>query len=199
MSVFVKICGLRDVDDVATAVAAGAQAVGFVFADSVRRVTTAEASLATRGLAPGVRRVAVMRHPSNAEWQAVLAEFGPDVLQTDAADYAKLQVPEHVERWPVYREGGARVVVADDAVYLYEGPKSGSGRTVDWTQAARVARRGRMLLAGGLAEDNVAQALRTVRPWGVDVSSGVESLPGRKDHELIRRFVSAVRAVENEL
>lgn len=198
MSLFVKICGLRDAEDVAAAVAAGVQAVGFVFAESLRRVSPEEARLATRKLPAGVRRVAVMRHPSEAEWHAVLTGFEPDVLQTDAGDFATLEVPGHVERWPVYREGGAEVAVKDEAVFVYEGPKSGSGETVDWTLAAGIAARGRMLLAGGLAEDNVAQALRKVRPWGVDVSSGVESLPGRKDHELMRRFVTAVRAVENE-
>ncbi len=82
---------------------------------------------------------------------------------------------------------------------MYEGPQSGSGESVDWTRAASFADHGQMILAGGLAEDNVREAIRTVRPWGVDVSSGVESLPGYKDYELIRRFVSAVRAAEKEL
>jgi phosphoribosylanthranilate isomerase len=199
MSLFVKICGLRDADDVAAAVAAGVQAVGFVFAESLRRVSPEEARLATRDLPADVRKVAVMRHPADSEWLAVLAGFEPDVLQTDAADFKKLDVPDHVECWPVYREGGTGFAVPDEGVFVYEGPKSGSGETVDWTLAAKFAARGRMLLAGGLAEDNVARAVRTVRPWGVDVSSGVESLPGRKDHELMQRFVTAVRAVENEL
>lgn len=199
MSLFVKICGLRDADDVAAAVAAGVQAVGFVFAESLRRVSPEEARLATRELPDDVRKVAVMRHPSEAEWLAVLAGFEPDVLQTDAGDFGQLAVPGHIERWPVYREGGIGFAVENQGVFVYEGPVSGSGEPVDWTLAANVAARGRMLLAGGLAEDNVAQAVQKVRPWGVDVSSGVESLPGRKDHELMRRFVTAVRAAENEL
>ncbi len=70
---------------------------------------------------------------------------------------------------------------------------------MDWGRAAIIANHGLMILAGGLAEDNVRDAIRTVRPWGVDVSSGVESLPGYKDYELIRRFISAVRAAEKEL
>ena len=85
MSLFVKICGLRDAADVAAATDAGANAVGFVFAESVRRVTPAEANLATRDIAPGVRRVAVMRHPTKEECDAVLKEFAPDVVQTDIA------------------------------------------------------------------------------------------------------------------
>ena len=199
MTVFVKICGLRNAADVAAATAAGANAVGFVFAESVRQVTPAQADAATRDIAPGVRRVAVMRHPSPDEWQAVLDEFAPDVVQTDAEDFDNLQIPDYVERWPVFREGGVSVPDRPARVFLYEGPDSGTGQTVDWSTAASVARHGRMILAGGLAEDNVAAALAAVQPWGVDVSSGVESLPGRKDHELIKRFVSAVRAVESSL
>jgi len=198
MTTFVKICGLQDAADVQAAARAGANAVGFVFADSVRRVTPARARAACRGIPAGMQRVAVMRHPSAAECRAVLEEFRPDVLQTDAADFADLDIPDHVARWPVFREGQvARDAILPD-LFLYEGRSSGSGATVDWTRAAEFARRGNMILAGGLAEDNLAAAMRKVRPWGVDVSSGVESLPGCKDHAMIRRFVSAVRAAERE-
>lgn len=196
MSTFVKICGLRSAADVAAAVAAGAQAVGFVFTDSVRQVTLVQAKQACENLDQKVRRVAVLRHPDNELCQRVVAEFAPDVIQTDAEDFGALEIPEHIECWPVFREGAAEIATA--GVYLYEGPRSGSGKTVDWTRAAEIARRGRMILAGGLAEDNVGEAIETVRPWGVDVSSGVESLPGYKDHELIKRFISAVRAVEKK-
>ena len=105
MSLFVKICGLRSAADVDTAVDAGADAVGFVFADSPRRVTPAEAGAASRDLPAAVRRVAVMRHPTNTQWRAVLDGFRPDVLQTDAGDFETLDVPGEVERWPVLREG----------------------------------------------------------------------------------------------
>jgi phosphoribosylanthranilate isomerase len=198
VSLLVKICGLNDARDVAAAAGAGADAVGFVFAESVRRVTPAQAREATRDIPPGVRRVAVMRHPSNAEWQSVLEEFAPDILQTDAGDFDALDVPATIARWPVFRQGAAMHPVPPGP-FVYEGADSGTGETIDWERAAGIAARGRMILAGGLAEDNVAAAIRQVRPWGVDVSSGVESLPGCKDHELIRRFLSAVRAVENEL
>ena len=197
MSAFIKICGLRDAGDVQAATDAGANAVGFVFAESVRRVTPTQAKAATEGLPSGVRKVAVMRHPSNEECAAMLDEFKPDVVQTDAEDFATLEIPAHIECWPVIREGRSSVEAPD--VYLYEGARSGSGETVDWSRAAEVAQHGRMILAGGLAEDNVREAIQTVRPWGVDVSSGVESLPGNKDHELIRRFISAVRAAEKEI
>ena len=197
MSVFVKICGLRTADDVAAAAAAGANAVGFVFAESVRKVTPQQAKAATKSITPDVLRVAVMCHPSNDDCRAMLDEFEPDVVQTDAEDFAGLDIPGDIDCWPVIREGGENIEPPN--VYVYEGPKSGSGESVDWTRAATIADHGLMILAGGLAEDNVREAIRSVRPWGVDVSSGVESLPGYKDYELIRRFVSAVRAAEKEL
>ncbi len=196
MSVFVKICGLRDALDVEAAAGAGADAVGFVFAESPRQVTPGEAVEATAGLPDSILRVAVLRHPNPDAFADMLDQFKPDVVQIDVEDFAELDVPEHISRWPVYREGGVEVEAAE--TFVYEGPDSGRGATVDWARAADIASRGRMILAGGLAEDNVAAAIAAVRPWGVDVSSGVESLPGCKDHELIRRFVSAVRAAEKD-
>ena len=214
MSLFVKICGLKSAADVDTAVAAGADAVGFVFADSPRCVTPAEASAASRDLPATVRRVAVMRHPTNAEWRAVLDGFRPDVLQTDVADFETLDVPGEIERWPVLREGrddtgnlprwpmlreGRDETGSLPRVFLYEGPTSGAGVTVNWTLAASIARRGRMILAGGLSAANVGTAVTTVRPYGVDVSSAVESGPGVKDPNLIREFIEAARAAEQTL
>ncbi len=199
MTTFVKICGLRDARDVAAAVEAGADAVGFVFAESPRRVTPREARAATADVPRGVRRVAVMLHPSNDELQAVLAEFEADVLQTDADDFTTLDVAEGIECWPVFREGSADVPHAVPGVFVYEGAVSGAGETVDWSGAAGLAAHGHMILAGGLAEDNVGAAIGAVRPFGVDVSSGVESMPGKKDHEKMRRFVAAVRAAEHPI
>ena len=198
MSLLVKICGLRKADDVKAAVSAGADAVGFVFAESVRRVTPAEARKLTQYLPKRVRRVAVMRHPSQDEWQAVLDEFSPDVLQTDIDDFESLEVPGSVERWPVIREGYSGIEGKLPGVFLYEGQRSGAGQTVDWPRAAEIAKRGRMILAGGLGVDNIATAIRMVHPHGVDVSSGVESRPGRKDPGLIRLFIKAARAVEKQ-
>ena len=112
MTLFVKICGLRKAEDVKAAVSAGADAVGFVFAESVRRVTPGEARKLTQYLPKRVRRVAVMRHPSQDEWQEVLDTFAPQVLQTDIDDFESLDVPASVERWPVIREGWAGIEVS---------------------------------------------------------------------------------------
>ena len=135
----------------------------------------------------------------------MLREFSPDVLQTDAGDFAALDVPESIECWPVYRQGNT---VPDtlfpppkrvSGTFLYEGAKSGQGQTVDWSRAADIARRGTMILAGGLGAANVAEAIATVRPFGVDVSSAVESAPGIKDPVLIEEFVKAARAAEKNV
>jgi len=186
----VKVCGLRSVEDVGTAEAAGADAIGFVFAESVRRIEPSAAAEACR--ATRLKRVAVMKHPSQALLDEVIDVFTPDVVQTDADDFDGLRLPDTVERWPVYREGGAAAPTS--GTYLYEGPKSGSGQTVDWRTAAEVARHGNMLLAGGLSPANVRDAIAAVAPWGVDVSSGIESSPGVKDPDKIHAFVNAARA-----
>jgi phosphoribosylanthranilate isomerase len=198
MSVFVKICGLRDAETVAAAVAAGADAVGFVFAESVRRVSVAEAREAAREIPPQVKKVAVMKHPSRDQWQDVLDNFSPDAVQTDIEDLAELDVPPRVATWPVFREGGHFPAQERPYVFVYEGAASGVGETVDWDRAALVSGQGRMILAGGLGAENVAQAIRQARPWGVDVSSGIESQPGKKDLGKIREFISAVRAAEKQ-
>ena len=197
MSLLIKICGLRDEQQVAAAVAAGADAVGFVFAESARKVTPQLARSISVAVPATVKRVAVMLHPDNATWLEVLSEFAPDVLQTDAEDFATLDVPDGVERWPVFREG--QLLPAIETTYVYEGVRSGRGETVDWSAAARLATHGRMILAGGLGPDNVAAAIAAVRPKGVDVSSGVETSPGIKDPQLINEFINAARAAERSL
>jgi phosphoribosylanthranilate isomerase len=190
----VKICGLTDKGSVHAAVEAGADALGFVFAASARQVTPRQAALLAAEVPSQVLRVAVMLHPAPDEWREVYAEFGPDVLQTDAADFDLLDVPDDVVRWPVLREGTLRPRDALPEIFLYEGGQSGRGRTVDWQRAAAYAQRGRMILAGGLSARNVGNAVRVARPWGVDVSSAVESAPGRKDAKKIAAFVEAARA-----
>lgn len=194
MKIWVKICGLTSADAVAAAVAAGADAVGFVFhAASPRHVVPAEAAALARTVPPGVLRVAVTRHPTQAEVDAIVAGFRPDVLQTDASDLAVLTLPARLGRLPVLRTGGA-LPAALPGRCLYESADSGRGATADWRTAAALARRTELVLAGGLSPANVAAAIAAVRPFGVDVSSGVESAPGRKDAGKIRDFIAAARA-----
>ena len=194
MMPLIKICGLSDVAAVNAAVDAGADAVGFVFADSVRRVSAQHAVEISTRVPRRIKKVAVMLHPSDDEWQEVKNVFRPDILQTNHADFDYLVVPDGIGKWPVMREGA---VPADDElpeIFVYEGKVSGSGETVDWQLAAQLAKRGRMILAGGLSIANVLDAIREIAPFGVDVSSGVESAPGKKDATRIKAFIDAVRA-----
>jgi phosphoribosylanthranilate isomerase len=194
VSLFVKICGITDVDAGMAASVAGADAVGFVFADSPRQVTPRRALSISGELPTSLLRVAVFRNPDLAEIDAVLEHFTPDAVQADAA---ALEGLHGFTTLPVYRNGG--VDMPDGGRFLYEGPVSGAGQVVDLSRAAAMARLGEMILAGGLRPDNVGRVIATVRPRGVDVSSGVEMAPGEKDPSLIRSFVAAARAAEERL
>lgn len=203
MRIHVKVCGITDLRGGIAAAEAGADSVGFVFAYSPRQITPEEAARLARELPKSVDRVAVFLRPTAAEITRALAVFDGDVVQ---ADHAYLQGLNGRRLLPVFRETervqaelDAYVEGRTDRRFVYEGPRSGAGRTVDWTRAFDVARRGQVTLAGGLDPDNVAEAIRTVRPFGVDVSSGVESEPGVKDPGRIRAFVEAVREAEKGL
>jgi phosphoribosylanthranilate isomerase len=200
MRVHVKICGIRDAETALAAVVAGVDALGFVMAESVRRVTPAEASAIVAGIPGGVERVAVLRHPGPEEMEALLREFEPDLVQAEHDARLDDAGARHL---PVFREApgieasiDAHLAVGTAARFVYEGARSGMGEAVDWRRARRVGERGRMILAGGLTPENVGDAIRTARPFGVDVSSGVESRLGVKDVGLIRAFVAAVREAE---
>jgi phosphoribosylanthranilate isomerase len=194
--VFVKICGMNSGAAVEAAVTAGADALGFVFADSPRAVTPAQASALCAGLPPTVIRVAVMHHPDASEYRRVLDEFAPDWLQTDAEDLAAIELPAGCLPLPVYRNGRVPAGAELPPRLLFEGNVSGSGRTADWEQARELAAATKLILAGGLDRDNVAAAILIVRPWGVDVSSGVERRRGEKDPAKIKDFIARVRALE---
>ena len=193
---FIKVCGLSTPDDVAAAVAGGADALGFVFADSPRQVTPERARALCGSLGRPVIRVAVMLHPSAVEWARVRDVFEPDWLQTDAEDFATLG-RVNCETLPVYRNAGLSAGRLPGRI-LFEGAQSGHGERADWPGAARVAACTRVILAGGLDCGNVVEAIETVRPWGVDVSSGVERARGVKDPRKIREFIARVRAAERE-
>jgi len=179
-------------DAVAAALAAGVDAIGFVFAQSVRRVTPEVASQLAAPARGRVRCVAVTRHPTQAGIEEILTAFRPDVLQADVADLNQLRLPAELELLPVLREEP----MADSKLgrrVLFEGAASGTGQLCDWTAARRTARRFELILAGGLSPTNVAAAIAEVEPFGVDVSTGVEVRPGIKSPLEIANFVSAAR------
>lgn len=193
---FVKICGITNQAAVDAAIESGADALGFVFAPSVREITPERAAALCKGVPAAVKRVAVMRHPHAALWQRVCEIFAPDWLQTDAEDFTALTLPRDCAALPVYRNGRAPVDAALPQRLLFEGIDSGSGTTADWDQARELAAATELVLAGGLDAANIERAIRQVKPWGVDVSSGVEARRGEKDPAKIKAFVARVRAVE---
>jgi phosphoribosylanthranilate isomerase len=142
-----------------------------------------------------VLRVAVMRHPHKEHWERALAVFEPNWLQTDAEDFKWIALPASCTALRVYRDTNAPADSDLPDRLLYEGTHSGTGRVADWDEAAGLARVTEVILAGGLNADNVGDAIRFVRPWGVDVSSGVERERGVKDPAKIKEFVARVRAL----
>ncbi|HZD23209.1 MAG TPA: phosphoribosylanthranilate isomerase [Acidimicrobiia bacterium] len=191
---FIKICGVTDVTAAETCVAAGVDAIGFVFSSSPRQVTPSQAASIADAIPDSIAKVAVFRRPSLAEIETVLAGFEADLVQ---ADHDTMTDYEDVDLLPVYRETDNSEPVRSR--FLYEGAVSGVGRQVDLERASKWGRLGEMILAGGLRPGIVGYAIERVRPFGVDVSSGVELEPGVKSPDLIRSFVRAVRSAERRL
>jgi phosphoribosylanthranilate isomerase len=192
MSLWVKICGLTTEAGVLAAVDAGADAIGFVFAPSTRQVTPECAAQLARKAPERVMRVAVMLHPTQALVDEVCSVLRPHVLQTDIEDFPNLRLPQELQRLPVVR-GGSAVPEKPPSQLLFEGAVSGAGEISNWAAAAQLAMTTQLVLAGGLTPTNVRDAVEQVRPYGVDVSSGVESQPGVKDPQKIREFVRSAR------
>jgi phosphoribosylanthranilate isomerase len=211
--VWIKICGMTTPAAVQAALAAGVDALGFVFAPSVRRVTSQQAVQLARPARDKVRCVAVTRHPSQAELDEIVRAFAPDMWQSDLEDFEALRAPASLARMAVLREAGSGVRALGSTPageltrppawlcgrFLFEGPHSGTGEIGDWAAAASVAALaraagGELVLAGGLTPANVAAAIQLVRPFGVDVSSGVEERAGVKSVDKIAAFASAARA-----
>jgi phosphoribosylanthranilate isomerase len=189
---WIKICGLTGAEAVAAALAVRVDALGFVFTESLRRVTPAQAVVLAHPARSRAACVAVTRHPTQALIDEVLEVFRPDLLQGDAAELEQLRLPATLERLPVLR-AAAGAAQSLPRRLLFEGAVSGSGTLADWQAAQAIARHTQLVLAGGLTPANVAAAIGAVRPFGVDVSSGVEAAPGHKSPALIESFVAGAR------
>ncbi len=207
MTVRVKICGITTAADALATVAAGADALGFVFVRSTpREITAPGAARLIRRLPPFVARVGLFVDAELSFIRDVIDEAGLDTVQLhgdESPDVCHALRPsvkvlkafrvrdaETLAQLPLYQE-------AADAFLLdayVPGRVGGTGATFDWEQAVAAKRWGHpLILAGGLTPENVAQAVRRVEPFAVDVSSGVESALGKKDPDKIRRFVAAAK------
>ncbi len=198
----IKICGITRLEDAEAAVAFGANALGFVLwprsprhasLDTVHRIAAA--------LPPFVIRVGVFVNPTADEVSHAASSGGIHVAQIhgEIPAWPGGRPPVPVLRAVHLGTGGPESVepqVSDATVLLDTHDPArygGTGATVDWGRAKAVAQSRRIVLAGGLTPANVADAIRTVRPYGVDVASGVEARPGVKDHELLRQFIDAAK------
>jgi phosphoribosylanthranilate isomerase len=189
---------MTDEASIAAAIAAGVDAVGFVFyAPSPRNLVIARAIELQSFVPAGVQRVAVFLHPEPALVADVLAAVRPDCVQLDLDDLAELDLPQGLACLPVVRSGALAAARLPSRVLL-ESARSGHGERADWAEARALSERHEVVLAGGLDPDNVALAIETARPFGVDVSSGVEAARGKKDPALIERFVKTARRAANE-
>ncbi|MFS3129150.1 phosphoribosylanthranilate isomerase [Nocardioides sp. Bht2] len=198
---YVKICGLRTPEHIEVALAAGADAIGFVMNQtSSRRIDADQARSLVATVAGRADTVLVVNDMPAAEAATIAKQVGIDVVQLHGSRYdadefaASLAILPRVWRATSLAANPDLTVGAfGEEVLLLDAPKPGSGETWDLSALVVNAPQGKWLLAGGLNPDNVAEAIATAAPWGVDVSSGVESAPGEKDAELIRAFATAAR------
>ncbi len=197
----VKICGITCEEDAQAAVSAGANALGFVFWPRSPRVVDVErAGAIIAALPAGVASVGVFVDQPASEVNDIARRAALTLVQlhgSETDEYARLMSRPVIKAVAIE---GDRVPNVDgwraDVTILLDvhDPvrRGGTGKTIDWAAAARVARQRKILLAGGLNPENVSEAIARVRPYGIDVSSGVETSPGRKDHQRIKALFEAV-------
>ncbi|SIA63695.1 N-(5'-phosphoribosyl)anthranilate isomerase [Mycobacteroides abscessus subsp. abscessus] len=189
----VKICGLSNIEAVKTAVSAGADYIGFVFAPSKRQVTVEQAAELAKIIPTNVNKVGVFVSPSRAELLEAVDKVGLDLVQVhgQVADDLFEDLP-CASIQAVQVDGDGHVPNSQADYLLFDAPVAGSGQTFDWGQLDTTELAQPFFIAGGLNEDNVARAIQHFSPFAVDVSSGVET-DGQKDHEKIRRFIERVK------
>lgn len=200
---FVKICGITSENDGLMAVAMGADALGFLFAPSPRRISPTKAAEIARRLPSDVLTVGVFRNEAPRNVIDIMTKtrlraaqlHGQESPQVTQAIRAEL--PMVIKAFPATSYELERVGNYGADIVLIDAEQPGTGEVFDWALAERSAGGHRVILAGGLTPENVAAAIGQTQPWGVDVSSGVESAPGRKDPRLVRRFVKAAKSKEH--
>ena len=203
MAVFVKICGITSEDDALLSVALGADAVGFVFAPSKRLIAVDRARDIARRLPPEILTVGVFRDDLADRVSQVVTRAGLHAAQLHGQESPEMvaevsaRVSVVIKAFPASRR--AYIDRYDVDAVMIDSAEPGSGKTFDWSTLDGLPRRPPLLLAGGLHAENVGAAIARVRPWGVDVSSGVEASPGRKDPRKLRDFIAAAKVAGNQL
>jgi phosphoribosylanthranilate isomerase len=199
---FVKICGITSEADALLSVSLGADAVGFIFAPSARQVSVQLAGDIAKRLPPEILTVGIFRDEAPQRVVEAVHQAGLGAAQlhghesSQETQWVRARLPMVIKAFPAGDRTIARFDEFGADFLLVDGENPGSGEVFDWRLAEGVADPGRLIVSGGLRPDNVAQAVAHLRPAGVDVSSGVESAPGRKDPLLLREFIVNARAAE---
>lgn len=191
----IKVCGITNADDAATAIHAGANALGFNFyPGSPRYITPQDAQEIAQSISGPYLRVGVFVNPSEEELIEAASTVPLDVLQLHGNNLP-LHLATSFRVWQAIQATAPPPLHPDVEAYLLDSPTplyGGSGESFDWTLAAAFPRR--ILVAGGLDASNVAAAIRIAQPWGVDACSRIESQPGKKDPQRVTAFVQAALA-----
>ncbi len=202
---FVKICGTTSEEDALLAVAMGAEALGFVFAPSPRQMRPQDVADIVKRLPPEILTIGVFKDDVPERIIHIVRSTGLKGAQIHGsftADDAVSVRRAIFHTFVSFTAGESRVEQAHEYepyAVLLDGARPGSGQPFDWSLAEDVPPELRLVVAGGLTTDNVVDVIRTVRPWGVDVVSGVESSPGRKDPVKLRAFIAKAHAAGKEL
>lgn len=194
----VKICGLTNYRDAADAIDCGAGALGFILAKSTRQVTQDTARRIIRKLPASVIKVGVFVNAPIEKIRSAMKYCGFDLVQLHGAEdkeYCRRLYPHALKVFRDKTPGVLRSIKSYGAgIFMLDSGQGGTGRLVDIKIARGAVKLGNMILAGGLNPGNVAGIIRNVRPYGVDVSSGVEKKPGQKDKNKMKAFIKAVRS-----
>ncbi len=198
---WVKICGMTNVDDALLSVALGADAVGFIFAPSKRQIALGRARDIAARIPSEVVTVGVFRNEAKERVVDVVHSAGLGAAQLhghetpNEVDWIAERIPLVIKAVPAGGNQADRASEFSVPTILIDAPEPGSGEVFDWSLTDSLPADKNILLAGGLHPDNVVAAIERVKPWGVDVASGVESEPGKKDPAALRRFIQIAKSV----
>jgi phosphoribosylanthranilate isomerase len=199
---FVKICGVTSEADALLAVSFGADAIGFIFAPSPRQVSVQLAGDIAKRLPPEILTIGVFRNEAPQRVVQKVHEAGLGGAQLHGHESAqetawvRTRLPKVIKVFPAGDRMIPRFAEYGADYLMIEGDNPGSGEVFDWRLAEGVADHHRLIVSGGLRPDNVAQAVAHLRPFGVDVATGVEASPGRKDPLRLHDFIANARAAE---
>jgi phosphoribosylanthranilate isomerase len=201
----IKICGITNYDDAEFSALSGADALGFIFAESPRQISQQKAKEIINALPPFVSKIGVFVDESIENITDAIINGRLDAVQIhgdiNLDDLRKLPVP-FIKTFRIHNESDLDIIQSSNLSYFHLdtyqlGIMGGTGMQFDWNIAKKASRYGRVILSGGLTPENIIHALETAKPYAVDVCGGVEDKPGIKNHDKIKTFINEVRSWDN--